>query len=293
MSESEPTGTEVASETGLTDTSEFEDKDIHCIDCSTNLVWTVGEQAFFRDKKLQNPPKRCKECKQAKNERLAAIAAAQASGVRQRIEVAVNCAKCGETTPNEAAFCGNCGAAMGAPAVSVRAEIDAFSGTFAGGAIAMGIAALKRAYPEARLGRYLSDAGRAAVAASAHDCLAEAAVRNPFLSMDDLERRPGVLDRPKLDGFLRSISPRYMPGHPEVPVFHYHDATDEFAPFGPALKTMKRWCRRGSTVDVHVDPVGEHIAYLAVGAPLAVAYLADRFAGAPAPNGCASPPLSG
>lgn len=98
MSESELTGTEVASETGLTDTSEFEDKAIHCIDCSTNFVWTVGEQAFFRDKKLQNPPKRCKECKQAKNERLAAIAAAHASGVRQRIEVAVNCAKCGETT---------------------------------------------------------------------------------------------------------------------------------------------------------------------------------------------------
>ena len=77
---------------------EFEDKTILCIDCGKNFVWTSGEQAFFRDKQLQNPPKRCKECKQAKNERLAAIAAAQASGVRQRIEVAVNCAKCGETT---------------------------------------------------------------------------------------------------------------------------------------------------------------------------------------------------
>ena len=98
MSESEPTGPEVASETARTDTVEFEDTTILCIDCGNNFVWTVGEQAFFRDKKLQNPPKRCKECKQAKNERLAAIAAAQASGVRQRIEVAVNCAKCGETT---------------------------------------------------------------------------------------------------------------------------------------------------------------------------------------------------
>jgi CxxC-x17-CxxC domain-containing protein len=98
MSESELTEIEAASETALADTSEFEDKAILCIDCSTNFIWTVGEQAFFRDKKLQNPPKRCKECKQAKNERLAAIAAAQASGVRQRIEVAVNCAKCTETT---------------------------------------------------------------------------------------------------------------------------------------------------------------------------------------------------
>ena len=98
MSESEITETEVSSETGTADNSEFDDKSILCIDCSVDFIWTVGEQAFFRDKKLQNPPKRCKECKQAKNERLAAIAAAQASGVRQRIEVAVNCAKCAETT---------------------------------------------------------------------------------------------------------------------------------------------------------------------------------------------------
>ncbi len=81
-----------------TDEDDFEDKSITCGDCSRTFVWTVGEQVFFRDKKLQNPPKRCKECKQAKNERIAAIAASQASGVRQRIEVAVSCAKCGETT---------------------------------------------------------------------------------------------------------------------------------------------------------------------------------------------------
>ena len=78
--------------------SEFEDTSITCIDCSRDFIWTAGEQAFFRDKKLQNPPKRCKDCKQAKNERLAAIAAAQASGVRQRIEVSVKCARCGEST---------------------------------------------------------------------------------------------------------------------------------------------------------------------------------------------------
>lgn len=78
--------------------AEFDDKPIFCIDCSKEFIWSSGEQAFYRDKQLQNPPKRCKECKQAKNERLAAIAAAQASGVRQRIEVSVKCARCGEST---------------------------------------------------------------------------------------------------------------------------------------------------------------------------------------------------
>ncbi len=78
--------------------NEITDREIVCIDCARAFVWTAGEQAFFRDKNLQNPPKRCKDCKQAKNERLAAIAAAQASGVRQRIEVSVSCAKCSEPT---------------------------------------------------------------------------------------------------------------------------------------------------------------------------------------------------
>lgn len=102
MSESKFEETGEFDQTSLATETEFEDKSILCIDCNDHFIWSVGEQVFFRDKQLQNPPKRCKECKQAKNERLAAIAAAQASGIRQRIEVAVNCAKC--TTPTTVPF---------------------------------------------------------------------------------------------------------------------------------------------------------------------------------------------
>ena len=98
MSESKFEEPENFIQTSLATETELEDKTILCIDCNSDFTWSVGEQVFFRDKQLQNPPKRCKECKQAKNERLAAIAAAQASGIRQRIEVAVNCAKCGTQT---------------------------------------------------------------------------------------------------------------------------------------------------------------------------------------------------
>ena len=98
MSDTNPNGQSAKVAMDLSAESEFEDKSITCIDCSRDFIWTAGEQAFFRDKKLQNPPKRCKDCKQAKNERLAAIAAAQASGIRQRIEVSVKCARCGEST---------------------------------------------------------------------------------------------------------------------------------------------------------------------------------------------------
>ena len=74
------------------------DRAIKCVDCGEDFVWTAGEQTFFHDKGLKNEPKRCKPCKQAKNERLAAIVAAQAGGVRQRIEVSVRCAQCGQPT---------------------------------------------------------------------------------------------------------------------------------------------------------------------------------------------------
>lgn len=77
---------------------EFEDKEITCIDCSDFFIWTNGEQLFFRDKGLKHPPKRCKPCKQAKNDRLDAISKAQEKGIKQKIEVAVNCAKCDALT---------------------------------------------------------------------------------------------------------------------------------------------------------------------------------------------------
>lgn len=97
----------------------IEDKPIKCIDCSEDFIWTVGEQTFFRDKGLQNPPKRCKPCKQAKTERIEAVIAAQQAGVKQKIEVAVNCAKCNATTtvpfyPSQGrpVFCRTCFIAM-------------------------------------------------------------------------------------------------------------------------------------------------------------------------------------
>lgn len=76
----------------------LEDTLIPCVDCAQEFVWTVGEQEFFRAKELQNPPKRCKPCKKAKNQRLDAIERAKLSGKRHVIEVQVDCAKCGIST---------------------------------------------------------------------------------------------------------------------------------------------------------------------------------------------------
>ncbi|MBA2621076.1 MAG: zinc-ribbon domain containing protein [Acidobacteria bacterium] len=98
MPQAEPSNLKEFNQKTFADAPELEDIEIVCIDCGNPFVWTIGEQSFFRDKGLQNPPKRCKDCKNAKNERLAAITNAQSSGVKQKIEVAVYCATCNAYT---------------------------------------------------------------------------------------------------------------------------------------------------------------------------------------------------
>lgn len=45
---------------------EFKDKTLTCIDCGKDFIFTAGEQAFYKEKKLTNDPKRCKECREKK-----------------------------------------------------------------------------------------------------------------------------------------------------------------------------------------------------------------------------------
>ncbi|MGE3465525.1 MAG: zinc-ribbon domain containing protein [Pyrinomonadaceae bacterium] len=80
------------------DDDRFEDQPITCIDCAQTFIWSAGEQAFFLSKDLHNPPKRCKECKKAKNRRLEAIEASRLTGRRHKIEVRAQCALCSVVT---------------------------------------------------------------------------------------------------------------------------------------------------------------------------------------------------
>ncbi len=98
MSKTETDDLKKLNQTVYADSAEFADTNILCIDCGNDFVWTVGEQAFFRDKGLKNCPKRCRNCKQAKNERIASVAAAHYAGIKQKIEVAIYCARCNDHT---------------------------------------------------------------------------------------------------------------------------------------------------------------------------------------------------
>lgn len=84
---------------GLAKTNDdIQDAQLKCIDCAEDFTWTAGEQSFYRDKGLENPPKRCKPCKKAKTHRLDMIEKAKLTGKRHVIEVRTQCAKCREQT---------------------------------------------------------------------------------------------------------------------------------------------------------------------------------------------------
>jgi CxxC-x17-CxxC domain-containing protein len=72
----------------------FQDKTLQCSDCGQEFTFTAGEQEFYVSRGLQNEPKRCPECRQArKAERYGN------SGYRApRQMFAVVCAQCGKDT---------------------------------------------------------------------------------------------------------------------------------------------------------------------------------------------------
>jgi len=64
----------------------FQDKVITCKDCLKDFNWTAGEQKFFADKGLQNPPSRCPECRKQVKDRKAS-----------QPKYTITCKDCGKT----------------------------------------------------------------------------------------------------------------------------------------------------------------------------------------------------
>ena len=184
------------------------------------------------------------------------------------------------------------GIALGGLVADINATINDFSGSFAGGAIPVGIVGMERAYPDANLGQYLNARGNADVAAAQNDCLTDAASQFPGLSVSQIEATPGALELPQVQALIKANSPDGIPGTPTAPVYDYHSLNDEFAPLTNDRQQMTRYCAAGATVQHVEDLPSEHISEVAVGAPGAIAFLTERFAGLAPINNCATIPAS-
>jgi hypothetical protein len=91
---------------------------------------------------------------------------------------------------------------------------------------------------------------------------------------------------------VAKIIDRNALGHatPTAPTFFYNGISDELIKIAPVDALVAKYCAEGARVHYVRDPAGlEHIQGLANFTPLAISYIADRFAGKDVPNDCGAP----
>jgi hypothetical protein len=154
-----------------------------------------------------------------------------------------------------------------------------FSGLYLAAAVG-----ISRAYPEIDLPSLLNAAGREMARKIGEECLEEFARDFPFRRMSEFTTVPDPLAVPRVQAVLEHN--RLGRRIPRAPLFVYHSILDELNPIAPADALVATYCRAGVPVKYHRDPTSEHISLTVSAAPLAAAFLADRFAGRPVPSTC-------
>lgn len=164
---------------------------------------------------------------------------------------------------------------------AVARQID--GGPFAGLFFAVAIG-LDRAYPEMDMESILNDKGKKMVADMGDKCVGEIAAQGAFHRLSEYTTVPDALALPRMQ---RVLAINHLNQHaPTAPIFDYHAIFDELIPIAGDDAMVATYCEQGVTVQHYRDPASEHSTLAVTGAPLAVKYLADRFAGKPAPSSC-------
>jgi hypothetical protein len=164
------------------------------------------------------------------------------------------------------------------PGAAVR-QID---GGIASGLVLLASAGLSRAYPE--MLPLLNDAGREMLARIGDMCVGDAVSAFPFRHLNEFTKSRDPLSEPVAVAVLEANHLGRQT--PSAPVFLYHSILDELIPFPSAQALQADWCRTGGHVTLYADALSEHSSLAATGAPLAVGYMASRFAGVAVPDNC-------
>ncbi len=181
-------------------------------------------------------------------------------------------------------------AAGGAPA-DLESTAEHLDGGFFAGIYFAAAIGLSRAYPDIELESLLNEAGERMVADLDESCVGQelALVKDPLLSgyffdeMADYVTVPAFLEHPAVEKVLAEN--RLGQHRLSAPLFYYHARFDQINPREDARTLMRTYCRQGTAV-VYDIPFAEHLLAALTGASAAVDYLAARFAGEPAPDGC-------
>jgi dienelactone hydrolase len=137
---------------------------------------------------------------------------------------------------------------------------------------------LDSAYPELDLETYLNEQGTQLLETARNSCLADGLLQGAFQSIENLTTS-NPLNEP--DWQARIAENRLGTVKPAVPVLQYHAVLDEIIPFDQGTTLRDGWCAKGAKVKFTEYWIAEHALGIFEGQNESLAFLTDRFAGAP------------
>ncbi|KAA0918513.1 alpha/beta fold hydrolase [Dietzia sp. ANT_WB102] len=191
------------------------------------------------------------------------------------------------------------GTVAGSPPADLLATLNQADGSAISGVIGYALNSMIDTYPEMGplITPYFNDRGRAMLAATADQCMAETAVqffrqRTSDFTVSGRSADDIVRSEPRLKEFLELQ--RIGRITPTTPVRILSPVNDDVVAGHQSQQLGRDWCAQGAAVDMVIDPlppvapgmVLNHAAPMLTGLEGNVQYLADRIAGAPAPNNC-------
>ncbi|GAC1324251.1 MAG: lipase family protein [Mycobacteriales bacterium] len=180
-------------------------------------------------------------------------------------------------------------ASGGVPADS-RAVNDSLNGSVGAGFLIYGMIGFAQAFPTlVPLYNHANAAGLSAFALAKTQCTSQSLSTfaganfsnylNTGETLSSFQALPGVAQ------VLADNSITFNSALPHVPVFQYHGTADEIVPLAQAQTLHSTWCAKGVQTQMDLFP-SDHLSTNAQAAPLAVSFLADRYAGRPYSPNC-------
>ncbi|NMI01743.1 lipase [Pseudonocardia sp. K10HN5] len=175
-------------------------------------------------------------------------------------------------------------AAGGVPADLAAVFASGSNSPLATGLIIAATVGFDAAYPDLKLRDLFTPAGQAVYDEIRHECVGQIIARGAPYTVRGLSAVPDPLARDDVRARLAENSVGSVA--PGFPALVYHGGADELIPVVQGRGLRSDWCARGATVHYLELPGTEHVTGAALGGPPVVGWLADRFAGRPAPSNC-------
>lgn len=181
------------------------------------------------------------------------------------------------------------GAYSGAPPADKAAVAQFMDGRYTVAALGYAANGLDAAYPELKLRTMFNARGKHFLDQVAGECLVpESIAKHAFQRTSSFTVDGRSLGEHAAEGPLgRRVAEQKLGGTaPAFPVMVAHSPGDDLLPYPQARQMALDWCDRGATVNFQNLTTPTHLGALPESVSRMKSWLADRFAGTPAPNRC-------